>query len=184
MPYIPKSIKVSEIKTFSGFDLTNEFASVLRCLRTEPVQRVPVVDINYADLDEFIKETGCHHSPETWIRYHVMNHQDLYGDVRHIQAIKDPATYATAIAQHLHDFEQDFTFEYDTKESYGFREIPGRFYEFDIPEEFFCIVPVDLDAPWFGAIRDEASMKAVMGQLAWTYMLNTLPITNIREVEA
>lgn len=184
MPYIPKSIRVSEVKHFSSFDLTNEFASVLHCRLTEPVQRVPVVDINYADLDEFIKETGCHHSPETWIRYHVMNHQDLYNEVRQVEAIKEPAVYTAAIAQHFRDFEKDFTFEYDTKESYGFREVPGRFYEFDIPEEVFCVVPVDLNDPWFLAIRDEASLKAVMSQLAWTYLLNTLPITNIREVEA
>lgn len=184
MSYIPKYIRVSEVKRFSSFDLTNEFASVLHCRLTEPVQRVPVLAICHADLEEFNMTVGFNHSPEAWIRYHVMNCQDLYKEVREIEATKEPVLYAAAITQHFSDYERDFSFEYDFKESHGFREIPRRFYEFDIPEEFFCVVPVDLNDPWFLAISDETSMKAVMSQLAWTYMLRTLPITNIREVEA
>lgn len=183
MPYIPKVLFVKDTIKHGGFKYSEPTATVLKVSNIRGI-RVPVLAIDSKALDEFEECVGFTHTRATWIRSYIMLYGDIYSDsdVEVISNVADPVEYSKALAQHFTDVDHDYSFEYDFASSHGFQTIPEKFYEFDLPSEFYCVIPMELGA-WYDAIRDTQTRKRVLSQLAYDYLYSTIPITNIRIVE-
>jgi len=184
MSYIPKVLRVDEVIPHGDYTFFNEHATVLKVSNIHKGIRVPVLAIDRKSLVEFETYVGFKHTDETWIRSYLMTYCDLFDDkdVTIVTNVNNPIEYTKAIAQHLSDKAYDYSYEYDVIKHHGFTVVPNKYYEFDLPDEYYCVIPMDLGA-WFEVVRNKEAGMRILGQLAYGYLHATIPISNIRIIE-
>lgn len=184
MPYIPKVLCVKDVIPFGDYEFFNAHATVLKVSNIKKNILVPAVSIDAKSLAEFEDYVGFKHTPETWIRSYMMLYAELFNnkDVTIIRNVDNPVDYCRAVAQHFSDKAHDYSYEYDVINKHGFTEVPGKYYTFDMPDEFYCVIPMELGS-WFEAVNNDEACMRILGQLAYGYLNATIPISNIRIVE-
>lgn len=184
MSYIPKVLRVDEVIRHGDYTFFNEHATVLKVSNIRKVTGVPVLAIDHKSLVEFETYVGFKHTDETWIRSYLLTCCYLFDDkdVTIITNVDNPVEYTKAIAQHLSDKAYDYSYEYDVSEHHGFTAVPNKSYEFDLPDEYYCVIPMELGS-WFDVVRNKEASMRILGQLAYGYIHATIPIRNIRIVD-
>jgi hypothetical protein len=179
-----KPVNVNSIKLHGDYtyDFPNQSATVVRVFDLTHKTHPPVVTCK--DPEAWLKVTGIEHTPEAYIRSYLMLFKGgLEYDVHTLNwnSYNDLCKQAYAENQQREDLPM--TYEYDTGMDMFDISIT-KHYEFDLPEEMLLLLPVDLLESEYVALEHyPEAYQAVISQLAWRYLITTLPITNIREVD-
>ena len=173
----------SNIKLHGDFRYTfpNATASAVKIINMQIGSYPPVVTC--IKPDEWKEITGIEHTDETYIRsWLLLFRSGLTFDTKVLDWISDNAQCKQA-------YEANETYpDYIMSHDYGalpvesFIQSDTAHFEFDIPDEMLIMVPVNLNDAWFDMIPPEVQAELV-NMMAWSYLMSTLPITNIRIVK-
>ena len=183
MSYIPKVLRADDVIRHGDYAFFNEHATVLKVTNIRRNLKAPVICFDDDDLVAFEQAVGFQHTDETWIRSYLLLNVECFTDenVHIINNVEHPEEYLKALVQHFTDVAYDYSYEYDAGVNKYFSYVCGCHYEFELPSEFYCVIPMELGA-WYEAARNTDAAHAILGQLAYGYFHATVPITNIRIV--
>ena len=175
--------KITEIKLHGDFryEIPNARATAVKLTSMKHDLRIPVIHCTQPEL--WKEHTGFEHADDIFIRsWLIIFRQGLTFDTKVLDSYKDSEECRQAHEANETYPNYTMSYEYDMISERFFVEADNAHYEFDIPDEMLILLPFDLLDSWF-ALLPEAIQSELVNSMAWTYLMSTLPITNIRIVE-
>lgn len=175
-----RTVPVSKIRLHGDYRFDMSCASAIRVTNFRTQQYPPVIKcVNDA---AWFGCVGFVHSTDAYIRsWLLFNKFGLLYNCQELSWSTDNALCEQAYINNETCPEFNMSYEYDGLTPNIFEVDNSKHYEFDLPEEMLIMIPVDLNNPEYDVMGKEAHDKFV-DFLVYKYLITTLPITNIREV--
>ena len=179
-PYF-RPVRVSDVKLHGDYNCLAPTASVLRVDNLFAYAYPPV--IKCIDENAWQDCTGFAHTTDAYIRSWLMLYKTgLHYRTEELNWSSQNELCEQAYFDNQRRQEYHMSFEYDTLDSTMFEVDHSKHYEFDMPEELLLMIPVDLGESQYEVLPKDVRHKFI-DHLAYRYLMTTLPIHNIEEVD-